>query len=188
MINKRMSVILCTSILLIASLSGCGTKEEIPEDEVEVISVNVDEDVPNITELSKSKILTMSASEVKQSVETYLPNYRTIYKISDSKVMTDDDWLSLRDIICIQFYGNATLDTVSSSNSTDENAKYYNPDKESIQKMSATEFATYMNGLYTYMYGNDYLKNNNIDFTQYDEAKINILKQDFLNNLDKNSK
>ena len=84
--------------------------------------------------MSKSKILSLSASEVKQSVETYLPNYRTIYKISNSKVMTDEDWLNLRDIICIQFYGNATLDTTSSSNSTDNNAKYYNPDKESIKK------------------------------------------------------
>lgn len=51
--------------------------------------------------------------------------------------------------------------------------------------MSASEFATYMNGLYTYMYGKDYLTSNNIDFTQYSEDKINILKQDFLNNLDK---
>ena len=51
--------------------------------------------------------------------------------------------------------------------------------KKVLKKMSASEFATYMNGLYTYMYGKDYLTSNNIDFTQYSEDKINILKQDF---------
>lgn len=187
MINKKIKIALCITTLSLISLTGCGTKEATVEDEIEVISVNINEDIPNITELSKSKILAMNASEVKESVETYLPNYRTIYKINSNKVMTDEDWLSLRDIICIQFYGNATIDTVSSSNS-DENAKYYNPDKESINKMSSAEFASYMNGLYTYMYGKDYLKNNNINFTQYDDAKINILKQDFLNSLDKTNK
>jgi hypothetical protein len=183
--NKKIIISCILGISTMMLMTGCGRQTEEPQDEIEVISVNIDEDTPNITEMSKSKILSLSASEVKQSVETYLPNYRTIYKISNSKVMTDEDWLNLRDIICIQFYGNATLDTTSSSNSTDNNAKYYNPDKESIKKMSASEFATYMNGLYTYMYGKDYLTSNNIDFTQYSEDKINILKQDFLNNLDK---
>ena len=177
------------SMLIISCLCfmGCQKKqEEINDDETEVISVNVNNNIKNITELSKSEILSMSAEEVKSSVETYLPNYRNIYKIDSNKVMTDNDWINLRNIICIQFYGSASLNTAEGDSSyQDANAKYYAPTKESIEKLSLQEFAVYMNELYTYMYGQNYLATNNIDFTKYDETQLTTLKQEFIASIDK---
>lgn len=187
---KIKSIVIGLVGMMILGMTGCslpfGQKEnETTPDEVEVISVDVDTSTPNITTMNKAEILNMTADEVKKSVETYLPSYKTIYKIDENKTMTDSDWLSLRNIICIQFYGNDTLSSAESSDSTntDENAIYYSPTRESIQNMSAVEFGEYLNGLYTYMYGEDYLVKNNLDFKTYDEKTLLELKQNFVNSI-----
>lgn len=188
MIKKRFFLLFLTGIMI--GTTACTlpfNKDTDVEDtdEVEVISVDVNTDIPNITTMNKSEILSMSAKEVKDSVETYLPSYKEIYKIDTNKTMTDDDWLSLRNIICIQFYGNDTLSTAESADTdnTDENAIYYSPTRKSIENMSTLEFGTYLNGMYTYMYGEDYLKKNNLDFTTYDEKTLQELKKNFINSI-----
>lgn len=188
MIKKRLFLICLTGVML--GTTACtlpfGNKaDDTVEDEIEVISVDVDTSIPNITTMNKSEILSMTADEVKASVETYLPSYKSIYQIDENKTMTDTDWLSLRNIICIQFYGSDTLSTAESADTSndDENAIYYSPSRESIQNMTTTEFGAYLNGLYTYMYGDEYLPKNNLDFTTYDEATLQQLKQNFVNSI-----
>lgn len=186
--RKLLSLIMLIGVTI--SVTGCSlnfnrNKEEAPSDAVQVISVEVDESVPNITDLSKAEILGLTASDVKKSVETYLPSYRTIYKIDDNKTMTDADWLSLRDIICTQFYGDAKLGTATAQVGFDDdkNAIYYAPVKSSIEAMSLVEFGNYLNGLYTYMYGDQYLTKAGIDFKTYNADVLQSLKTDFLRSL-----
>ena len=185
---KSKLFVILTVVAGILSLSGC--KKEVPktEDTTEVISVIIDENVPDITEMNKAEIMAMTAGDVKKSVETYLPNYKSIYKIDDNKVMSDNDWLTLRDIICIQLYGTTKLGEASVSDNNlanDPNAIYYAPSKASIEAMSTGEFAVYMNNMYIYYYGEDYLIKNNIDFTKQNDETLQTEKKKLLDTLEK---
>ena len=105
----RKKIIITMLMISCLGLYGCGNKEEAvvePTEVIEEFTVNRNSDIPNIIELSKTEILAMTAEEVKASVEEYLPNYRTTYKISSTREMSNEDWLQLRDIICIQLYGS----------------------------------------------------------------------------------
>lgn len=187
---KKRAIVFSLLAITTISMTGCSfnfgrEKEDVVEDTVNVITVEVDENTPNITEMSKSEILAMTSEDVKKSIETYLPSFRSIYKISENRTMTDDDWISLRNIICTQFYGDAKLGTATPEigYEDDKNAIYYAPTKASIEAMSLAEFGAYLNGLYTYMYGDNYLSTANIDFTTYDAATLQQLKTEFLQGL-----
>lgn len=177
-------------IMACISMIGCG-KEEVVEPEsteiIEEISVTKDSSIPNIIELSKSEILSMTAEEVKDSVEEYLPNYRTTYKIDVNREMSEEDWLQLRDIICIQLYGSL-LDgepaEVEADFSDDPDAIYYAPTVESIEEMDLENFAVYLNNMYAYYYGDNWLEENNLDFTKQDEQFLLDQKQELIKTLE----
>lgn len=184
--KKLISMLL---ILVCALFAGCGKEKEVEPEATEVveeISVVKDASIPNIIELSRTEILAMSATEVKASVEEYLPNYRATYKIDADREMTDEDWLQLRNIICIQLYGSL-LDgepsEVEADFSDDPDAIYYAPTVQAIEEMDLENFAVYLNNMYTYYYGDDWLKENNLDFTTLNEQQLLEQKQKLIDTL-----
>lgn len=183
---KKIALVLLVATLSLSIMTGCGKNEDevIEETEtVETFEVTKNSDIPNIAELSKAEILAMTAEEVKESVEEYLPNYKEIYIIDDDYEMTDDDWLELRDLICIQLYGSAlegVPDEVQEDYSSDPDSIYYAPTVESIEKMSLSDFAVYMNDLSTYYYGDDFLETNGLDFTTMSDEQLMEQKNDLI--------
>lgn len=181
--KKRLLILASLSLLLFTAV-GCG-KEEVEETEtaeVQTISVEID-GIPNMMEMTKEELLAMTPEEIKASVEAYLPNYRETYKIDKDTKMTDDKWKSLRDIICTQLYGSATIEAEANENfSDDANAIYYAPTYESIEAMPLNEFRTYLNGMYAYYYGDEYIIENNINFNSEDltDEDIQMLKDELL--------
>ncbi len=100
-------------MLSIGTFSGCGKEEpEIPTTK-EVISVSINTSVKAPNAMTKDELLALSPGAIKEMVETYLPNYRAIYEIPDDMEMTDDDYLTLRDLICEQLYGVQSTETES---------------------------------------------------------------------------
>lgn len=181
--KKRLLILASLSLLLFTAV-GCG-REEVEETEtaeVQTISVEID-GIPNMMEMTKEELLAMTPEEIKASVEAYLPNYRETYKIDKDTKMTDDKWKSLRDIICTQLYGSATIEAEANENfSDDANAIYYAPTYESIEAMPLNEFRTYLNGMYAYYYGDEYIIENNINFNSEDltDEDIQMLKDELL--------
>lgn len=181
--KKRLLILASLSLLLFTAV-GCG-REEVEETEtaeVQTISVEID-GIPNMMEMTKEELLAMTPEEIKASIEAYLPNYRETYKIDKDTKMTDDKWKSLRDIICTQLYGSATIEAESNENfSDDANAIYYAPTYESIEAMPLNEFRTYLNGMYAYYYGDEYIIENNINFNSEDltDEDIQMLKDELL--------
>ena len=167
--------IVCTSLV---SLAACGKEEPVEEAYEETVEVEVNSDVPNITEMSKAEILSLTPAEIKESVETYLPNYKEIYRIN--KDMTDDDWKALASIICVQLYGSATIESTASTEE-EVNDIYTTPTYADIEPMTLSDFAVYMNTAIDKEYGETYRTENNIDYTtlseeQLQEEKDNLLK------------
>lgn len=91
--------------LNIGLIAGCGKKEPEAPTTKETISVSINTSVKAPNAMSKDELLALSPAAIKEMVETYLPNYRAIYNIPDDKEMTDEDYISLRDLICDQLYG-----------------------------------------------------------------------------------
>lgn len=176
-------------LTLAVSMTACGKEPESTADSTEVIeeiSVEKDSSIPNISSLSREEILAMTAAEVKASVEEYLPNYRATYKIDEAREMTEEDWLQLRDIICIQLYGSlldGTPDEVEDNFSDDPDAIYYAPTAEAIEAMDLADFAVYLNNMYAYYYGSEYLAENQIDFTAQDEQLLQEQKTKLIETL-----
>lgn len=181
--KKRLLVIASLSLLLFTAV-GCGREEveETEKVETQTISIKID-DIPNIMEMSKEELLAMKPKEVKASVEAYLPNYRETYKIDENTEMTDEKWLLLRDIICTQLYGSSTIEAEANEEfSEDANAIYYAPTYESIEAMPLEEFRKYLNGMYAYYYGEEYLTQNGMDFASeaMPDEEIQKLKTELL--------
>ncbi len=166
---------------------GCGKEEEAPVAETETIEVDIDTSIPNITEMSKAEILSLSAEEIKESVENYLPNYKAIYKIDESHQMTNTDWENLAAIICIQLYGSATIESETDSSAdegvTEEADIYSAPTYQDIEPMTLSDFAVYMNTAIDKQYGENYRGENNIDYTTMSEEDLQKEKDDLLKRL-----
>ena len=174
-------VILVSSIV---SMTACGSKEEEPTNHTEKITTEIDASIPNITEMTKAEILSLSAEEIKQSVENYLPNYRTIYKIDENRKMSDEDWKSLATIICIQLYGSATIENAESEDGNSENHDIYTaPTYDDIYPMTLKEFAIYMNKAVDTQYGEEYRTENEIDYTTLTDEELQSQKDALLETL-----
>lgn len=176
-------------VLSCVGLVGCGREEEAEPEATEVvenISVERNTEIPNIVQMAKEDILAMTAEEVQASVEEYLPSYRRTYKIADDRVMSTEDWLQLRDIICIQMYGSL-LDgkpaEVEDVFGDDPDAIYYAPTVESIEEMDLQNFAVYLNNMYTYYYGEDWLRENQMDFTVQSDEVLAAQKEELIKTL-----
>ncbi len=117
--KKRICILLSLGLIL-TSITGCsfpfGKAQD--KDMVQVVQeVAVPEGETSIYDMSKNEILALSAEEVEHIVTTQLPNYRKTFKIDEDRVMSESDWLSIREIICLQLFGSAIPDKTSPSES-----------------------------------------------------------------------
>ncbi len=192
--NKRI-VCALLSVLALCSLAGCGKKEPTyVQKETITVSINTAAKAP--TEYSQEEFEKLTAAEVKEMVETYLPNYRNVYQIEEDRVMTDDDWLNLKDLMYYQLYGvflyseeAVALSDVDFSKPgeimgydgtyLDPNWIYYAPCPEFINQLSDYDFGRYMNGLMAY--GNQDMGSN--DFTTLEHDDLEILREKVLTEL-----
>lgn len=180
--KKRLFVIL--SVLCIGSVfTGCSfgreeesTETEVAEDTTEIISVSID-DGNSLMNMTRSELNALTPEQIKNLVETQLPNYREIYVIDEDRVMSDDDWDQLRDIIVLQLFGpeeieeKMNVDTSEIPEAKDDpNAIYYAPTKEYLDNLSIQEFAEYLNEMYAYIEGAD--ASSAVDFTTLDEETL----------------
>lgn len=177
---KKKVFVTLISMLFALSLCACG--EEVTEStqaqETEMIAVTVDATAVNMTELSKAELLALTPEEIQKSIETYLPDYRSVYGIAEDYVMTDEDWSILRDAICLEIYGSLSQETevqVMDDFSDDPNAIYYAPSIASLEAMDTTSFALYMNNMNLYYGGSA-----EVDFTQESEEFLEQTRQDLI--------
>ena len=164
--KRNLFVLMAIGVVLTAT--GCGKEEEVVvPDTVEEITVSVTTSLKSPVDMTKEELLALTPAEIKEMVETYLPNYRDIYGIDENTEMTDESWMQLRDLIYYQLYGEI-VDTVLAeikedidfSNPTeiegddgsmlDPDWIYYAPTVEYIESLSTYEFAEYMDGLMEY--------------------------------------
>lgn len=182
--KKKLLLLTICSLLLF----GCG-KQEPTYVETEIITVSVNTTTKSPTELTQDQFAALSWMEVKEMVETYLPNYHNVYGIPEDKVMEEADWLNLKDIMYYQLYGTF-LDSYSSTLAAevdfsdpskivgsdgsylDPNWIYYAPCKEYINGLSSRDFAKYLNGYMAY-YGQDMGTN---DFQTYADEDLEELR------------
>lgn len=189
--KKRLFIIL--SVLCIGSVfTGCSfgreeesTETEVIEDTTETISVSID-DGNSLMNMTRSELNALTPEQIKDLVETQLPNYREIYAIDEDRVMSDDDWDQLRDIIVLQLFGpkkikeKMNVDTSEIPEAKDDpDAIYYAPTKEYLDNLSIQEFAEYLNGMYAYIEGAN--ASNAIDFTTLDEETLLEKKKELYN-------
>lgn len=147
--------------------------------------------------ITKEILLTMSLEDLKIFVEKYLPGYRETYHIDADKVLTDEDWESLRHLIALSLFNNDSLDSEEAKEITleeskintdkeyienDKNSKYYAPDLNEIESMSLKAFAEYLNEMSIYYKG----ENESIDFTQLDNESLQELKDEYIESLKNN--
>lgn len=177
--KKKILFILCSILCL--SFIGCGEEEVIViPDTVEEIIVTVDSSstIKSPIDMTKEELLSLNAQEIQEMIEIYLPNYRDAYGIDEDRVLTDGDWLELRDYIYYQIYGEIApsqpieVEETIEIDTSDPNWIYYSPTVEFLTNMTTEEFAEYMNGMSQY-YGVE----EEVDFTQYDEEKLNSIRE-----------
>jgi hypothetical protein len=162
--------LIAAMVLLTICSTGCGKKEEIAEEEVVEYIAGAEEEeteAANPITATKDELLSMSAKEIEEMITTHLPNWRSYFKIDDDKVMTDDDWYQVRDILCLQLYGSLISDEeekeASEAETTEEFLEsvgvdpedpdwiYTAPTADYINSLSTEEFGAYLNGYYTYL-------------------------------------
>lgn len=155
--NRKKIVLALVSAAVLLSLAGC-RKEPEPEPVQETVVVEIDDSIRNPMELTKDELLELTAPEIKEMVEAYLPNYRYVYKIDENHVMTDSDWLSLRDVICLSLYGSLRPEiepepepvVYEGVDVTDPDWIYYAPTLDYIEGLDDEGFIQYLNGLFEY--------------------------------------
>lgn len=175
---------------------GCGQQPVVEPDTEEIIEVSINTTVKSPMDLSKDELINLSAEEIKEMVEIYLPNYRDIYGISEETVMSDEDWMNLRDLMVYQLYGvvvstykdylRANIDwskpfeIVGDDGSyLDPDWIYYAPSREYIAGLSTEEFANYMHDFMAY---NGYEEENN-SFLDLSEEELENMRLDAYENI-----
>lgn len=184
-----------TALIFMMALSGCGKKESTyVQKETITVSINTAAKAP--TEYTQEEFAELTAAEVKEMVETYLPNYRNVYQIEEDRVMTDEDWLNLKDLMYYQLYDTFLYSEEAEALSDvdfskpgeimgddgtylDPNWIYYAPCPEFINQLSDYDFGRYMNGLMAF--GNQDMGEN--DFTTLEHDDLEILREKVLNEL-----
>ena len=192
--RKNISFVL-VAIMFTLLFSGCSEKEPTyVQSEVITVSINTMTKAP--TELSAVEFEKLTTPEVKEMIETYLPNYREVYGIDKDREMSEEDWLQLKDLMYYQLYGdflNSYQEELASSidfskpfeimgddgTYLDPNWIYYAPCSQYIKQLSVYDFGKYMNGLMAYT-GQDLGSN---DFTTMSEEELEELRTKALNDL-----
>lgn len=176
------------------TVTGCGQPEEVVPDTQEIIEVSLSTNIKSPLDMTKDELKALSPTEIKEMIEVYLPNYRTVYGIEPDFVMQDNDWMNLRDMIIYQLYGeivNSVHDEMVSGIDWSKpfeidagDGSYYDPDwiyyapcPEYINGLTLSGFAQYMNGFMEY---NGYALSDADDFSyrtsdELEELRIMIL-------------
>lgn len=188
--KNKITLLLLTLVMLL-SFGGC-TREEVVEEPntSETIEVVIESSIKSPLDMTKEELLALTPAEIKEMVETYLPNYRETYGIDADREMSDADWLELRDFIYYQIYGEiAPSDTMlpedmqgedpASQENVDPNWIYYAPTKEYLESLTIEEFGQYMNDMMAYME----MDSNGIDFTQLGEDELEQLRTEAIADL-----
>lgn len=172
---------LCIAMLALTvlAISGC-QKEEVVEVPVtsEEIEIVIQSDIKSPIEMTQEEMLALNASEIKEMVETYLPNYKESYGIDEDRVMSDEDWYELRDFIYYQIYGEILEEEseVASEESSEEVVDpdwiYYAPTMSFLQSMSTAEFAEYMDALSVY----SGVSSSDTKFTELDDEQLEVIR------------
>lgn len=188
---KKRLVLLALMSTLVFTLTGCGEEEVVIPDTVEEISVSVNTSVKSPLDMTKEELKTLTPAEIKEMIETYLPDYRAVYGIDADRVMEDNDWMQLRDLIYYQLYGEIIDTPLEEAKAAidfsqpdkivghdgsylDPNWIYYAPTKEYFDTLSYYEFAQYMNNLLIY---SGYELTEGEDFTKMDDDSLKQIKE-----------
>lgn len=183
--KKRYTMLLAAAVST-ALLAGCGRQEEPVSTETEVpdvvTSIDVDvaaDDEKLLKDMTREELAALEPAEVKELVESQLPNYRDIFSIEDDHEMSDGDWIIVRDGLIYLMYG---VDTSASGNTTetdtdtdtedvtassDPDRIYYAPTADEINAMTTEEFGEYLNGMCAY-----FGTGTEIDFTTVDAETL----------------
>ena len=191
---NRRKIAACMILTMSVGLFGaCGKEEEPPVTE-EVIQVSFNTEVKPPNQMSKAELMALTPNAIKEMVETYLPNYRAIYSISENYVMAAEDWTNLRDLICDQLYGFEKADGDEQADAGDEyeipsnidfkqpdkilgdDGSYLDPDwifyapcKEFVDQLDDDEFIDYLEMLMAYWKKDDVSRE---DFENMDEEGL----------------
>ena len=163
---KKRNLFLIMALTITALCAGCGEKEVEPPTH-EKISISISTTVKQPTAMTKAELASLTAPQIQEMVEAYLPNYRAIYGIEEGHEMTDEDYLELRDKIMVQLYGEeevvvadvdvSEIDFKNPSEIVGKDGSYldpgwifYAPCKEYIDTLSDKAFISYLEGLMDY--------------------------------------
>lgn len=148
MIKKHiLSLYIITALLIpVLGLFGCG-KDKAAESstvyssETLAADYSVDQNAPfdpdhefdDITEaqlaavpklddnLTEEQFLALDTNQFRAFVKKYVPKYRTVYNVESNKVFTEDDWNSLKALMCYRLFGDLKYtNTVSGNDSSTE--------------------------------------------------------------------
>lgn len=152
-------------ICLIFLLAGCGPQEEETTDSAsESITVAFDESIPNVLQMTRKEIESLSLEEFKDSIKQYLPSYREYFKIPSDFVMTDSDWENIRFLLCENLFGPEMAEETKAPAAPELFASeagvevednpdwiYEAPSKTLLSDMTPDEFREYCIGYYEYL-------------------------------------
>lgn len=189
---KRVLIAALFATLLVA---GCGESEPTYEQR-EVISVSINTNAKNPMEYTPEEFRELSLEEIKEMIETYLPNYKNVYGIEASREMTDEDWFQLKDLMYFQLYGDVLYsydDALSDGidftkpfeivgvdgGYLDPDWIYYAPCEQYIDTLNNFEFGKYMNGFMAYTNQNA----EGVDYTTLEVEMLDELRTDIKENL-----
>lgn len=144
LLSKGKRIALCSMVLCL-SMCSCGSKESINEDAAviegeghvrfiggdEIIEKasagefsNIDQEeldqAIDAEDITKEIFQNMPLDEFRVFVAKNFPNYREIYHIEEDKVMTDDDWQSVKYLMSYQLYGEFIYPEEEGEETTEE--------------------------------------------------------------------
>lgn len=168
---KRKTKYIAMLLICIATifcLVGCNQEEEVPveptteevvEEEI-TIKDSEEKDVIDITSLTKDEFVALTWEQVRDFTEIYLPNYRTIYGISEERVMEQTDWENLKEIMFWQLFGqtyseytrvgNVYSDIEIEEETFGADWIYVTPTREYLDSLTKEDFGVYIDNFYAY--------------------------------------
>ncbi len=181
---KKTKIILLTTLTALA-LTACGKKTETTvettEVPTEIITVTFNKDIINIFDVDAETYWNMSIDDFENSVDEYIDDYRSFFKIGEDYTLTDADWSSLKEVFGTQIRGFLLPEDIEEESTTevetDENWKYESPMADDIDAMTIDEFVEYLKGYDAY---NGYEE---VDYTELTEEELQEIKDEYVADL-----
>lgn len=95
------------------NISMTDSSEEVtfnPENEFLDLSEELMESVPDIDTITEEEFAAMDTDQFRAFIATYSPEFRSVYGIESDKIMTDEDWLSLKHLVNYRLFGTLWFD------------------------------------------------------------------------------